>query len=103
MTDEVATAAVGVGRLHAHLAQAVDGVAAHRQESRARAVVQMREVVVEAAALLDVQAERGVERFLAGAADPEEAVALLLHADQTLFEDARLEHDVVHLQQQRVR
>ncbi len=102
MTDEVAAAAVGVGRLHPHLPQAVDRVAAHGQERRARPVVEVREVVVEAAALLDVQAEGGVERLLAGAADPEEAVALLLHPDQALLEDAGLEHDVVHLKQERV-
>ena len=52
-------------------------------------------VVVDALALVDEQAERDVERLLAGAADPEVAVALLVHGDQALLEDARPEHQVV--------
>ncbi len=58
-------------------------------------------IVVEAASLADQEAEGDVEGLLAGAAYPEEAVALLVHADQPLLEDARGEHQLVDLELER--
>jgi hypothetical protein len=57
-------------------------------------------VMVDTLALVDEQAERDVERLLAGAADPEEAVALLVHGDEALLEGARPQHQVVDLEAQ---
>ena len=41
--------------------------------------------------------ERDVERLFARPTDPEVAVPLLLHLDEALLEEARLQHEVVHL------
>ena len=83
-----------------HLAERVDRIGAHREQRAARAVVQVQVVVVDALALVDQQAERDVERLLAGPADPEVAVTLLVHGDQPLLEDAGAQHEVVDLEAQ---
>lgn len=88
VVDEVAAAGVGVGRFGGHLPDRVDHRHAHRGEDRGAAVVQVEEVVIEAFALVHEEAERDVERFFAGAADPEEAVRGSGHRDQPLFERA---------------
>jgi hypothetical protein len=101
VTGEVATAGVGVGGGVLHLPEGIHGVGAHGEERAGGAVVEVEVIVVEAASLADQEAERDVEGLLAGAADPEEAVALLVHADQPLLEDARGEHQLVDLELER--
>jgi hypothetical protein len=58
--------------------------------------MQMQVVVLGALTLVNEHPERSVERLLSGAADPKEAVPLLVHPDQALLETARPEHDLVH-------
>src|SRR5262249_14548822 len=48
-------------------------------------------------ALLDLQAQAGVERLLARAADPEVAQPGLAHLDHSLFHGAGADHDAVQL------
>src|SRR6185369_12070610 len=61
-------------------------------------VVQVQVVVVGPLALVDEQPERHGECLLAGAADPEIALALLVHRDQTFLEHARSQHQIVDLE-----
>ena len=61
--------------------------------------MEVHEVVVEAFAFIDIHAERDVKCFFARTADPEVAVALLVHADQALFENPRSDHGVVNLEE----
>src|SRR5262249_7868234 len=59
--------------------------------------MQVQIIVVGAFALLDLQAEAGVEGLLAGAADPEVALARLAHLDHPLFQGPGADHDAVDL------
>ena len=55
----------------------------------------MQIVVLQAAALVDEQPERDVERLFSGSSDPEVTVPLLVHGNEALFEDATADHQVV--------
>ena len=98
VAGEIAAHRVRVGGGHGHLADAVDQRHAHGHQRGAVAIVEVEVIVSGAAALLDLQAEAGVERFLAGAADPEVALARLAHLDHPLFHGAGPHHDAVDLQ-----
>jgi hypothetical protein len=93
---EVAAARVRVGRRVLHLPQGVDRIGAHREQRRARAVVEVQVVELRALALVDEHPQRRVERLLTWTTDPEEAVALLVHADEAFLQASRPHHDVVH-------
>ena len=71
---------------------APDGVLAHRQQGGRLPVVEVQVVERRALPLLHQQPQRDVERLFAGPADPEVAVARLVHRDQALLEAARLDH-----------
>jgi hypothetical protein len=58
----------------------------------------MEVIVGGAAALLDLQAQAGVERLLARAADPEVALPGLAHLDHALFHGAGADHDAVQFE-----
>src|SRR5438445_4915458 len=62
--------------------------------------MEMAVVVLHAAALVDEEPERNVERLFPGAADPEVAVALFVHGDEALLEDARAHHQIVDAEEQ---
>ena len=57
-------------------------------------------VVRRPLALVDEHSERHVEGLFAGPADPEVAVPLLLHPDHPLLEQTRLQHVIVHRDEQ---
>ena len=97
MAGEIAAGRVRVGDRHAHLADAVDQRHAHGHQGGAIAIMQVEIIVIRPLTLFDLQAQGGVEGFLAGAADPEEALAGLGHLDHALFHGACLEHDAVQL------
>jgi hypothetical protein len=48
---------------------------------------------------LNLKTDGDVERLLAGSTNPEVAVGLLVHLNETLFDDARLEHVVMDFDQ----
>ena len=95
VAGEVTAPRVRVGRGHGHLADAVDQRHAHGDQGGAVAIVQVEVIEGGALALFDLQAEAGVERFLAGAADPEVAFARLAHLDHALFHGPAADHDAV--------
>jgi hypothetical protein len=98
VAGEVATHRVRVGRSHGHLTQAVNQRHPHGDERGAVAIVQVQIVEGGALALANLKAETGVERFFAGAADPEIALAGLAHLDHPLFHGAGAHHEAVNLQ-----
>ena len=75
VAGEIAAHRVRVGGGHGHLADAVEQRHAHGHQGGTVAVVKVEIIEGGAAALFDLQAQAGVERFLAGAADPEIALA----------------------------
>ena len=62
--------------------------------------MEMAIVVLGPLPFLDEQAEGDVEGLLARSADPEVAVALLVHLDEALLEDARFHHQLVQLHEE---
>src|SRR5712692_9330320 len=57
-------------------------------------------LVIATLHLLGQKHERYVERLLAGTADPEEAMPLAVHLNQSLLERTALDHPIVHPDQQ---
>src|SRR6516225_5439794 len=60
--------------------------------------MEVEKVICGTLALVDLQAETGVERFLTRSAYPEVALAGLAHLDHPLFHGAGAGHDAVDLQ-----
>src|SRR6516225_2121232 len=60
--------------------------------------MEVEKVICGTLALVDLQAETGVERFLTRSAYPEVALAGLAHLDHPLFHGAGANHDAVDLQ-----
>ena len=75
MANEVAAHGMSIGGRHGHLADALDEGHAHGHQGGAVAIVQMKKIESGAAAFFDLEAQTGVERFFAGAANPEIALA----------------------------
>jgi len=98
--DEVAAARIRIGGRVLHLPHRIDRLGAHGEERGRLAVMEMAVVVLRTPAFVDQEAERHVEGFFAGSADPEEPVPLPVHLDQALFEHPRFHHQRMHLQQQ---
>ena len=98
MAGEIAAQRKRIGGRHGHLADAVDQRHAHGHHGGAVAIVQVEEIEGGPSPFLDLQAEAGVECFLAGAADPEIALAGLAHLDHPLFHGAGAHHEAMDLQ-----
>jgi hypothetical protein len=95
--DEISTLGIGVARHRPHLSNGINGFGTQGQRDGRRTIMQMQKIKINATTLLGLKPKGHVKRLFARTPDPKKSIATFAHLNESFFQQASANHELVDL------